>query len=154
MRRILCQALLIVVLGSAIGLVVNWFSPRRIPWLRPPKMKLAANDLISLEQATVLWKSGEAIFLDARPPTAYADGHIVGALSLPIESFDVFFPKVQPRLATDMMLVLYCDGEHCDDSHRLLLKLRALGYANTRVLVNGWTRWRSAKLPTVTGEQP
>lgn len=154
MLRILYRSVLIAFIGAAIGLAVNAFSPRRIPYLRPPKVKLAAADQITLERAKALWQTGDAIFLDARLPAAYAAGHIAGALHLSVETFDTAFPSVRSRLAADMALVLYCDGEQCDDSNRLLLKLRALGYSNAHVLVNGWTVWQRAKLPATRGVEP
>jgi len=148
------RAVIIVAAGTLIGLGINVVSPRRIPWRRPPRVSLPTADLITLENARRLWERGDAIFLDARTANEFVTGHIAGALSLPTENFDAAFSVARPRLATEQALVLYCDGERCDDSGRLLLRLRSLGYTNAHVLVNGWTLWQRAKLPTTKGEQP
>jgi len=148
------RALLIVAAGGLLGLGVNAVSPRRIPWRRPPRWTPAATDLVTLEDARRLWERGEAVFLDARATEQYRAGHVAGAWSLPLQEFETVFPSLRSRLSPDQALVLYCDGERCDDSYRLLLKLRPLGYTNARVLVNGWTLWRRAQLPSVQGGSP
>jgi rhodanese-related sulfurtransferase len=145
------RAIILIALGAALGVAANIFLPGRIPWLRPT---LAAADRITLDQAKTAWQSGDAILLDARDAKDYTAGHIAGALNLSIENFDTAFPAVRPRLAPEQSLVLYCDGAHCDQSLRLLLRLRPLGYTNAHVLVNGWTEWKRAKLPTTTGVEP
>ncbi|MBM3859668.1 MAG: rhodanese-like domain-containing protein [Verrucomicrobia bacterium] len=152
MRGIFLRAFLIVAVATAVGFGVNAVSPRRIPWLRPPPLTVPASEQIPMEEARRLWESGDAIFLDARPVSAFGDGHVAGALSLPLEDFEGRFTAVRPRLAPEQPLVLYCDGEHCDDSLRLLQRLRSMGYTNARVLVNGWTLWRRAGLPTSKGD--
>ena len=148
MKRIFQRALWIILAGTIAGLVFNVVAPRRIPYIRPPRPSLALADRIELAPSRALWENGDAIFLDARVAKDYLAGHVPGALNLPVETFDKAFRVVRPRLAVEMSLVLYCDGERCDSSLRLLMQLRTLGYTNTHVLVNGWTVWRQAKLPT------
>ena len=94
------------------------------------------------------------MFLDARSNRDYANGHITGALNLPAMEFDKAFPQIRPKLDAEMPVVLYCDGEHCELSQQLMLKLRGAGLTNAVVLVNGWTLWRGTGLPTRTGEEP
>ena len=150
-RRTIWRALAIVVAGSALGLLVNAFSPRRIAYITPPPPARTPADEISLTEATGLWRSGRAFFLDARAEADYAAGHIAGAISLPSESFDKRFPEVSRMLPTGAPLVAYCDGQVCELSHQLAEKLRLSGYRDVRVLVNGWTDWKTARLPTQTG---
>jgi 3-mercaptopyruvate sulfurtransferase SseA len=57
-------------------------------------------------------------------------------------------------LSPDSEIVVYCDGDQCDLSHRLMTLLRERGgYAHVRVLVNGWTTWRKAGFPTEKGAE-
>jgi rhodanese-related sulfurtransferase len=154
MARTLWRALVIVLGGAVLGLAANAVSPRRIPVLTPPKVAPQASDTVPLEEAKALWGSGTAIFLDARATADYQAGHIAGALSLPIEEFDDHYPQIQPMLSPDATIVAYCDGMECDLSHRLMDRLRELGYHNVRLLVNGWTTWHAAGLMTHAGEQP
>jgi len=152
--RALRQAFIIVLAGTALGLAANAISPRRIPFLTQPKAPPQAADVVTLQQAQALWNSGTAFFLDARAPADYQAGHIAGALSLPIDDFDDHYPQVQPMLTPDTTIVAYCDGEDCDLSHRLMDRLRELGYHNVRLMVNGWTTWHTAGLLTHSGTQP
>ena len=154
MRRALLQAVIIVLVGTAMGLLVNVVSPKGIPLIRPPKPQLYDQDKISLAEAKRLWDSSTAFFLDARAPADYAEGHIALARSLPAEQFDQCFPKVATVLGPDSEIVVYCDGDRCELSHQLMTLLRERGgYTKVRVLVNGWTVWRKAGFPTQKGAE-
>lgn len=142
-----------IALASAIlGLAVNAVSPRRIPYIAPPKTEAPATDYIPLDEAYELWSTGLGFFLDARPPADYAAGHIAHAFNVPANALDAHWPAIAPMLTAETPLVAYCDGEQCDLSHELKDALRRLGYQNVRVLKNGWTVWRAAGYPTQTGE--
>ena len=154
MWRNVQRALVIVLAGTVLGLAANAVSPRRIPYLTPPKSLPQARDTVTLKEAQDLWTSGKTFFLDARAPADYAAGHIAGAVNLPIEEFDDHYSQVAGMLTPDSPIVVYCDGLDCDLSHRLLIKLRELGYHHVRLLANGWTTWHTAGLPTHTGDQP
>ena len=155
MRRAFLQAVILVLVSAAMGLLVNAVSPKGIPIIQPPKPQLHERDKISLAGAKELWDSGAAFFLDARAPADYAAGHIALARSLPVEQFDQYFPKTAAMLSPDSEIVVYCDGEQCDLSHSLMTLLRERAkYSHVRVLLNGWTVWRQAKLPAKTGAEP
>lgn len=154
MPRTLQRAAIILTGSIALGLLANAVSPKGIPYSTPPKVELSAKEIISLEEANRLWGSGAAFFLDARSPADYAAGHIANAFSLPEEDFQAHWPQIAPMLTPEARIVAYCDGVECELSHSLAGKLRALGYTNVHVLVNGWTVWRAAGLSTQTGTQP
>jgi len=145
------QALGILLLSLAAGLAGNLVSPRGLPLIAPPAPAPAAGEFIPLSQASELWRNGAAFFLDAREPADYAAGHIGNALSLPAQSFAQHFGDIAPMLTSSSELVLYCDGQECELSHRLRVSLSQLGYTNTHLLSNGWTAWRAAGLPTTAG---
>jgi rhodanese-related sulfurtransferase len=160
MMGTLWRAVLIVVVGFGLGLGVNALrsddnsagQPRRLPLVTPPKVALAASDIISLSEAERLWNEGAAMFLDARSPADYEAGHIALAHHLPLEDFSQRYGDLEPLLTREAPLIVYCDGVECDLSHKLMNQLRQLGYQHVRVLVNGWTEWRKAGLPTARGK--
>lgn len=55
-------------------------------------------------EAEALIRRGEAIAVDARPPEAYAAGHIPGALSIPLADL----PSRLTRLPKGRALIFYC----------------------------------------------
>ena len=154
MRRTVQRALVIIFGSAALGLAVNAVSPKRIPYITPPKPPVAESEFIPLAEAHDAWAGGAAFFLDARAPADYAAGHIANAFSLPAEAVDEHFAAVAAMLTPDSAIVCYCDGVECELSHHLAELLRQRGYKNVRILKNGWTSWRGAGYPTNTGEQP
>jgi rhodanese-related sulfurtransferase len=154
MWRTVQRSLVIVVASAALGLAVNAVSPRRIPYITPPKPVVSESEFIPLADAHQAWSAGSAIFLDARAPADYQAGHIANAFSLPAESFAEHFANVATYLAPDSAIVCYCDGVQCDLSHQLAEKLRDNGFKNIHILKNAWTEWKKAGYPTGTGLQP
>ena len=85
---------------------------------------------------------GRAVVLDVRPAAEYAAGHIAGARSVPIETFDA----TVGQLSKAHEVIAYCRGPYCvyaDDAVRLLLQR---GY-RARRLDTGFPEWERAGLP-------
>lgn len=154
MRGSILRAFLVVLLSSGWGLVVNWVSPRGLPFITPPKPQPKPEEIIQLDRARELWEGSLALFLDARAAEDYAAGHIANARSLPADQFEEHFANVEPMLTAFPTTVVYCDGTICDLSHRLQAQLRLMGYTNVFMMTNGWTSWSAAGLPTETSSQP
>lgn len=104
--------------------------------------------VITLAEASRMYTKGTAVFVDARPENQYAQGHIKDAVSLPWQQVHERFTETVDRLEAAETLICYCDGENCELSHDLALFLADMGFEDTRVLVNGWTVWKEAGLPT------
>jgi len=154
MRRTVQRALIIVLGSAALGLVGNAISPKRIPFITPPKPVLETNDMVTLEEAHQAWGDGVTFFVDARAPADYAAGHVANAFNLPAEAFFEHFPPVAAMFAPATPIIVYCDGMECELSHHCADLLRQNGYKNVRILMNGWTLWHTAGYPTSTGAQP
>lgn len=150
----------LVILSAVVALGVNALRTERLPLVGDfsvaARITTATGERmdISIEEAEKLFFTHAAVFVDARPVEDYARGHIKGARSLPWQSVDIEFIGVTSDLALDTQIVTYCDGETCELSHDLALFLRDAGFLNTRVLVNGWTLWRQAGLPTASDSNP
>ncbi|RJP83067.1 MAG: rhodanese-like domain-containing protein [Desulfobacteraceae bacterium] len=128
--------------SDGIALVGDWSVDKRFP------DTAGAGMVIDLEEAGRLFEQDAATFLDARPHDQYALGHIRGALSIPWQEVDRYFNEAVDRLKAGRVMITYCDGETCDLSHELALFLKDMGFKNVHVLVNGWTVWQQAGLPT------
>lgn len=151
MTELLQRAGIIVAGSVLLSLVANSVSPRGISLLAPPKKELKAGDYLPLEKAKEMWSGGGAVFLDAREPDDYAAGHIGNSINLPVMQFEKYYPEVAPLLNPDLPIVVYCDGEQCELSHRLADNLRQQSFTNLHILFNGWTVWKNAGLATETG---
>ena len=157
LKQSLRQIIVLIASASAIAIGSNFLRTDGIPlvgdWSLQARFADAAGQglIIDLSQAQRLFESGAAVFVDARPQQQHAEGHIRGALSLPFQDVDRYFLEVADRLEGPWTIVTYCDGENCELSHELALFLIEMGFENVRVLVNGWTAWQQAGLPTDRG---
>ena len=151
----LWQSVLILSIAAALSLSVNHFRQGGLPLFGSPTAgfsgpKTAVEPVISIEEARALFLTNGAVFIDARPAEAYRSGHIRGALNLPSESLEESLSAVTAQIPTDSLIITYCDGESCTLSKEAALELSARGYPNVLVLVNGWSVWQDAGLPTET----
>jgi rhodanese-related sulfurtransferase len=154
LKRSLWQMAALMAAAGVIAIGVNHFRADGIvlvgDWSAQARFADAEGRslVIELAQARQLFEQGEAVFVDARPPYQYAQGHIQGALNLPWQEIDRYFLEVADDLDDQKIIITYCDGEACDLSHELALFLRDMGFGTASVLVNGWTIWQQAGLPT------
>lgn len=152
-RKAVWQILALLMLAAIVGIGTNAWRNDGIPlvgdWSTAARFSDPAGERIAipLERAVDRFEKGAALFLDARPPGQYLEGHIHGALNLPWQDVDSYFIELADRLSQAEMLITYCDGESCVLSHELALFLREMGYGNVLVLINGWTLWQQAGLP-------
>ncbi len=100
--------------------------------------------LITSAQAWDYFEKGTHVFLDARPNTDYAAGHIPGAFSLPYDAMEDHFMNVQMLLTPEQPLVTYCSGKECDESFLLTIFLRDQGFTNIVLFADGIEAWNEA----------
>ena len=157
MPRILRETIFILIISLSAGLGFNLVRSERLPliadWSIEGRLtaRFGEKAIISLEEAEQVFFSKKGVFLDARPPNDYREGHIQGARSLPIEAFDKHFDKATRDLSQEALIITYCDGETCTQSNKLTRRLKELGYENVRILVNGWSLWKKHSLPLDEG---
>ncbi|HVZ80131.1 MAG TPA: rhodanese-like domain-containing protein [bacterium] len=110
---------------------------------------------LSLQGTFARFQKGTAVFLDARKPEEYQEGHIPGALNFYGNELDLFAPRVMPQLPDKAKeIVAYCHGGDCDLSLQVAETLRAQGYTNVKVFQDGWPAWTKAGYPAKQGEDP
>ncbi len=153
--KALWQSGVTLALASILGLGVNHLRPDGISlqarWSPEAQLHASPSDdnlIVSMEEAQVLYFSEQAVFVDARPDEAYEAGHIKGARSLPWEAFEDRFSETMADVPIELPIIVYCDGEGCGLSKELTFGLLEKGYKDVRVLVNGWSLWQQANLPT------
>lgn len=160
LKRDLLEALVILAVGVLVGLsihhrlVIDAFSGR----LQPPAPATtvpaarfpAPIDLAGVREEL---RAGTPI-VDARLPERYADGHIPGALSLPLADFDQDLAAFLAGVPKDRRLITYCNGYGCPDSYDLAMRLLEAGYRDVLVFEGGFPVWQDAGLPVHKGPRP
>ena len=148
------QGIFLVCLGAFIGAGFNTVRPTGLPWTGAwTPASLAASQLQGLEEiplgeARSLSQAGKALFLDARDPVSFHEGHIKGALNCPPGEMESYLEGIRLLARAGLVIITYCDGVDCPLSTELARSLQQAGVAPVRVLVDGWSRWRKAGYPT------
>ena len=109
---------------------------RAFPCAREPYMR----------KPSLLFETGAALFVDARPRMIYDLQRIPGALSLPEDDFDAAFAQLAPRLRNRFDVIVYCSGFGCEASHIVARKLKERGIPAV-VLEDGIPAWQDAGYP-------
>jgi rhodanese-related sulfurtransferase/predicted transcriptional regulator len=91
-------------------------------------------------------RSTDVVILDARPANEYAAGHIVGAISVPVDELQ----RRLKELPKTKDYVAYCRGPYCVYADRAVEVLRASG-RRARRLLGGFPEWRLAGYPIDSG---
>ena len=151
------QLALVVLMAAALGLSCNQVRTTGLPlignWSPEAQLTTESGDslAVSLADAEGMYYAHAAVFLDARSPELYDEGHIQGALNLPWEELDARFVETLRDFPVETTFVTYCDGEGCGLSRELAMAMLGRGYTEVRVLVNGWTLWNDKRLPVDKG---
>jgi len=102
---------------------------------------------ISREELRQRLQEGAMTLLDVRSPQEFAQGHLPGAINIPLEELE----QRLAELAADQELVAYCRGPYCVLSQNAAALLRAKGF-KVRRLDQGFTDWQAAGLRVETHE--
>ena len=108
------------------------------------RLAAGAGDAEALTREALLerLRHGDALLLDVRPADEYAQGHLPGALNIPLEAL----PRRLAELPAALEIIAYCRGPFCALSVQAVAALRAGGLAARR-LAEGFPDWKAAGLP-------
>jgi len=152
----------IVVVSIMAGFLFNAVSPNRISLIYSANnnpffstgQSLDSREfpqIIGLNEAKAYFDAETAIFVDARPVNQYTEGHIPGAVSLPLEDFEKYFANIEVRLPKNHTIVVYCDNISCESSTRLVYRLLKEGYLYCYIFENGIRHWQTVGYPVEEG---
>lgn len=153
---ILVRAVIITIVAAAIGVGVNFLSPKGIPLVYTPRAEVVVASgrkipIIDEKKASEYLEAGETVFVDARPREEFDEGHVKDAVSLPAEAKEERYVEVQPLLLLDSKIIVYCSGPECRDAETVAKFLDQLGYEKLAVMGSGYFAWKKAGYP-VEGE--
>ena len=159
-NKILKETIFLLGISLVSAFTVNFFSPAGIAlvgqWdeLMDVIAAEAKSNVFSGELeikhvriAKQIYDSDKAVFVDARSLENFDDGHIKGAESLPLYQFDNLIEAFKKKYPANTIIVTYCSGRNCDDSHRLEQLLFDNGYVNVSVFIDGYPGWKAEGYP-------
>lgn len=91
---------------------------------------------VTIDELTKRIKSGKVTILDVRPDSEYKNGHIAGALSIPIDELADRLKELPKRHE----IIAYCRGPFCVFADEAVSLLNMAGYKATR-LDQGFPDW-------------
>jgi rhodanese-related sulfurtransferase len=86
------------------------------------------------------------VFVDARLKPDFDDGHLPGAISIPVNASDEQRHQRLSGIPKDMRIVVYCESLNCPYSREVARKLIDDGYYNLQIFKGGWAEWSKAAL--------
>lgn len=107
------------------------------------KLKRGANR-INPVAATDLINHKNAVIVDTRGAEAFASGHIIGSVSLPVAELLSKNKKIEKLKSQPIVLV--CNADH--EAQKIATSLQQQGFA-IYILGGGIRAWREADLPLV-----
>lgn len=107
---------------------------------------------IGLVQVKEMHDARQAVVVDARSAASFAQGHLAGAISLPLEEARKKSTNpLKAQVAANATVIVYCNGFSCHDSMDLGKLLMHAGYSSVYVYEGGFPEWRDAGYPTAAG---
>ncbi len=156
------EAIAIIIVASAVGLIYNALQPKPLPLLPKDKSEQVVTDsllgvdsgnakenlekTLTLEQVRKLVINPDFIFVDAREPRDYEMGNIGDAVNIyPYMNEEEKFEKIY-SLPFEKKIVVYCDGGTCDLSHMIAEDLINNGFEHVFLFTGGWEEWSKKEL--------
>ena len=159
-RKTIKEIIILMGVSVALALVVNTLSPRGIALLgqwdiaegvitASPAGESAGQpqEIDSVDLAKYIFDKDEVLFVDARSQNDYDNGHIPGAVSLPVGRFEERIESFLNRYPPEQPIVTYCTGRTCEDSHDLAQYLSDVGFTDVRIFIDGFPGWEAEGYP-------
>jgi len=88
----------------------------------------------------------DAVFIDLRLRSLFDQGHIPGAINIPVNHFNN--NTLAEVVSKEQAIVIYCYGMHCEYSNQASNKALTWGYRNVYYFMKGYPAWLDAGYPT------
>ena len=155
--------LLLLAVAVSLALVVNRLSPHGIPLIGQWDTELGVVtadtaeaalwmdfEIPDPEVAKQVFDTGNALFVDVRSQDMFDEGHIPGAVSLPLGEFDDRLETFAADVPPTQPIVTYCSGRLCQDSHTAAQRLLERGFENVVIYIDGFPGWVEYGYPVAT----
>jgi rhodanese-related sulfurtransferase len=103
-------------------------------------------EILKFQTTLQAWKDSVALFVDAREPAFFEEGHIPRAINLP--RGEILRAKTIGELADKSRpVIVYCSEEDCEDGRIVAKGLLAMGHAKVALYAGGWDEWSATGSP-------
>ena len=152
------EGIIILAVSLFIAVVINSIRSNSIPFFGFSSVDLikeqqAKIPSITLSEAYDLYRKNKVIFIDARDPLSFEEGHIAGAINIYPDEASLHVSNLKIKADQGFIFVTYCDGPQCplskETAHALILR----GIPTIKVFVNGWSIWLKARYPVSKGKK-
>jgi rhodanese-related sulfurtransferase len=152
------EGIIILAVALFIAVVFNSIRSNRIPLfgfssadlIKEQQAKITS---ITLSEAYDLYVKNKVIFIDARDPLSFEEGHIAGAINIYSDEASLHAPSLKIKADQGFIFVTYCDGPQCPLSKETAYALIQRGIPTVKFFVNGWSLWLKAGYPVSKGKK-
>jgi rhodanese-related sulfurtransferase len=152
------EAVFLFLITVIVAFVFNALRPSGIPLFGfSPAIHLKEQQanipVITLSAAHDLYLKNKVVFVDARDPFSFEEGHIAGAVNIYPDEVTLSATKLKKMVSPDSAVITYCDGPQCPLSKETAQGLQLQGVPVVKVLVDGWGLWQKAGYPVAKGKK-
>ena len=105
---------------------------------KQPEQNISGLQEIAMEEAQEIWRNKAAIFIDVRTPAEYKQGHVPGAVLIPLNEL----ANRQSEVPKDKKVLLICrSGSRSAQANAMLQRQ---GFTNTYSVKGGMLDWHEA----------
>jgi len=146
-KKNILQIFIVMLASLVFGLGSNFLSRTPLPLFTPFENTAMVEGQVHFAEVDVdfvrqLGADPGAVLIDARFPELFAQGHIPGAISLPLSRFDEDFASLQEQLRAARLRIVYCSGWTCNDSIDLARRLHDKGFKDLLLYRGGMEDWQ------------
>ncbi len=160
--KVLAKELLILVLVILfLSFTVNCFSPNKITlfakkndFIKKTDVSVNKNiQILNLSDTKKIFEEKSAVFVDARPKSQYIEGHIQGAVNIPVYVFYDYIENFMLNHNETTPIITYCSSKNCTDSSMLAQYFFDMDYKNIKIFIDGFDKWEEKGYKIETSNQ-
>ena len=164
LKSICFKTFILFLFCIVFAIIANKISPKGIPLTKgqwdpakgtmhgggPCTPKTREMDITALSHLIEKIKDS-LVIVDARAREDYIEAHIPDAVSLPVGEIYALIGDFIKSVSTNKVIITYCAGIECQDSHEIAEILKDAGYENVHVYAQGMPDWLDNNKPVEKG---
>lgn len=132
-------------------------APATGAFVQTPKDQLPKGQ-VTIDEAKAAYDQGltdnMTFFIDSRKVEDFTAGHVLNAMRMDTKSFETGDPLELSLIPREAIVIVYCNGGHCDESENVAKRIQGSGYKKVYVMHDGLPGWKALGHPIGTGSEP